>query len=774
MQQDLVGGLRALLRQAPAGWQAACGRHGLHLGAPDIEAELARALVIDWTDPRVADLCRLTTRAIEPGDPARSLLYHLLAAPELASSGIDVSLAQLDDIENYIYWRGWQANPPDDVAQLEPCVLAYQYRPARRTGHRMHADMVYSRLGIARNGDTDASFDPISRGYTPDAGDKAHVRVMPARYGLFLVRRQHGARGLAPVEGRKAGDAERDFLAPVCKLFAGLPYHGTPLPPMAFVHRHRCDKLKRATQARIGFKPPKGVDLDAPPFTVQWGTNSFGSAIQLQTVGASALVMPQPQPLIEAVAAPTPGMDGFRVPQQCAFVPQINRRFSTLRLVTNLGELALGAWSYIAIRCRFPKFTYQWLGHYPEPRNAPEYVHIRHVIKEDGRIANMLTAPANRDDFLTRVSFGGYRAQFFVDHSSEGVITATLPGTHRPVLPAYSIVAAPDFFPYADQSELGQWFREARVDPKTQFRNGSPSSLSNERLPANPAHVDPLTGQQAFDRRDTTIAVTFSLAARTDAHAAPVSSNARLVSFLSDASSNVFAPGWDITYASDSGGVFLATYGLGSPFPEDIKLCAASNSFWPAVSPDASRTFNRSDAPTAIPMLDDELGIDPGHPLVRQHLATTQYGWDGEYGPYLTDDGLVDYADIERSDYVANALAGRMLFGALQHLDAAELIRRIRALRFAVAACEPGKTPASTTLWLVSARQVPSPANLAQSLYRFLFVLPTEVAAQPSQTTPGRLRIPYRRALCCEASATQLFGTVRDAEPGPAAVQLYF
>jgi hypothetical protein len=35
-------------------------------------------------------------------------------------------------------------------------------------------------------------------------------------------------------------------------------------------------------------------------------------------------------------------------------------------------------------------------------------------------------------------------------------------------------------------------------------------------------------------------------------------------------------------------GFDIAAYGLGSPFPEDAKLCAALNSFWPAVAPDAS------------------------------------------------------------------------------------------------------------------------------------------------------------------------------------------
>lgn len=46
---------------------------------------------------------------------------------------------------------------PIDWQTLDIAVLAYQYRPARRTGHRQHVGFVFSRLGIARNGDVDTS-----------------------------------------------------------------------------------------------------------------------------------------------------------------------------------------------------------------------------------------------------------------------------------------------------------------------------------------------------------------------------------------------------------------------------------------------------------------------------------------------------------------------------------------------------------------------------------------------------------------------------------------
>jgi hypothetical protein len=172
-------------------------------------------------------------------------------------------------------------------------------------------------------------------------------------------------------------------------------------------------------------------------------------------------------------------------------------------------------------------------------------------------------------------------------------------------------------------------------------------------------------------------------------------------------------------------------------------------------------------------MLDEEIGLHPEHPLVLKGIAEECRGWDGEYGPYLTPDGMAEYADIYRSDYVSNALAGNMLFGALQHVDAAELIRRIRALRHAVAACDHGQTPAHTKLWLISARRVNDRPAAAQTVYRFLFVFPLDHAPQPLQTAPGRLRVPYAKALCCDATATERLAHVRTAAPGADALALY-
>jgi hypothetical protein len=261
----LVDLVRDLLNRIAPGWEAAFARHGLNLRATDTVSELARALKIDWTDPLVCDLCRTTYRAIEPGDPARSLLYHVLARPAEQSVGESISLDELDLLENYVYSL---AGPPGDWPELNVAVLAYQYRPARRTGHQVHADMVFSRLGIARNGDVEALFDPPGRGFSPNAGDVAHVRVLPARFGAFLVRRQKGPHALALIEGEQMRDHERDFVAPVYKLFEGPECIPGISVSLSFMQHHVGDKLKRAAQATWGVKVPRSANLDAPPFTM--------------------------------------------------------------------------------------------------------------------------------------------------------------------------------------------------------------------------------------------------------------------------------------------------------------------------------------------------------------------------------------------------------------------------------------------------------------------------------------------------------------------------
>ena len=108
-------------------------------------------------------------RAIQPGDPAMSLLYHALASAcvrPLDSQGSLLpatafpTLAQIDLLENYIHAR---ARAPGDLSALVPAVFAYEYRPSSKTPHGRHADLVYARTGVSRTGTHPARFDPVHR-----------------------------------------------------------------------------------------------------------------------------------------------------------------------------------------------------------------------------------------------------------------------------------------------------------------------------------------------------------------------------------------------------------------------------------------------------------------------------------------------------------------------------------------------------------------------------------------------------------------------------------
>lgn len=103
----LIDEIHALLAGLSAPWKRAPRQHGLDLSSLDSPqrtvALLSEKLNIEWQDSRVQDLCRSTERAIEPGDPARSLLYHVLALSEFPSPDAGVSLENIELIENYLY-----------------------------------------------------------------------------------------------------------------------------------------------------------------------------------------------------------------------------------------------------------------------------------------------------------------------------------------------------------------------------------------------------------------------------------------------------------------------------------------------------------------------------------------------------------------------------------------------------------------------------------------------------------------------------------------------
>jgi hypothetical protein len=127
----------------------------------------------------------------------------------------------------------------------------------------------------------------------------------------------------------------------------------------------------------------------------------------------------------------------------------------------------------------------------------------------------------------------------------------------------------------------------------------------------------------------------------------------------------------------------MSGYGLGSPFIEDAKLCAALGAYWPGVAPDSTRTFppdkkidgNVYPYPTIVPLTDQEIGSAP--------LEDGRFmPWDGVRGPRLVEVAgkpMVAYPNPYRTDYID--LVGTMTAHLTSRIDAHEYKARIMAMQ---------------------------------------------------------------------------------------------
>ncbi|MGG1152274.1 hypothetical protein [Bacillus wiedmannii] len=162
-------------RLAPHGWgKLLYNKHRLNISAPDLEVELLKELNIDRTVKGLEDFALEGTRGIEPGHPARSLLYHAFASPNV-NIGINGSpltafptLAEIEIVENYVY--GIIPTNLSEICHraggdLAIVVFATEYRPAPENVHRKHADMCFSRTGVARVGTAEPLYEPQYRGF---------------------------------------------------------------------------------------------------------------------------------------------------------------------------------------------------------------------------------------------------------------------------------------------------------------------------------------------------------------------------------------------------------------------------------------------------------------------------------------------------------------------------------------------------------------------------------------------------------------------------------
>jgi hypothetical protein len=747
-----------LARLAPLGWKDLLTKHGLDITAANLASELGRSLSTIRRDLKGFE--SFTTsgiRAIEPGSPAKSLLYHALAIADVhptadgnpsADSKVYPTLDELDTIENYIYSRAQRkisafANPVI-------VVVAYQYRHPLRSPHGKHADLAYSRVGVSRVGTETYRYEAALRSFSsaPKNGGRGFA-VLPARYGAFIAEYRNPS-AADSILRTVALDRNLVFTFPVHKLFPGqeclVNEDGTPLniQSLKFVEYHISEKLRR-----IHTKNPDNPDfvaplpifnLNAPPFTRD--SRNDPALVTVETHGASILVVPHAHPTMVRTATQKVGAKDeiarFKVPPA-----NTNNRF----------------WTSLQFRA-------------PNGRSAPEYANIRHEVLTTGTqqtVRDLITL--KNAEYVKKLQDGNYEAAHFIDDTCDGAIAINISGLSLPTLPAYSLVTAVDFFPQVDQIDIQKWVEKIASRPiglasaDIQFRQGAPTPLNDGRFDnpsgarlepsnniPNPTLPDPTqttpSGKKAFTRTEAANLTTTAVVGRAASGSAfgPTPAPKFPLSWLPDTAADVFAPGWDISQHADSTGPFYAAYGLGSPFPEDSKLCAALNSFWPAAAPDTARTFGNG--PTGFPLMDGELGYHPQHPRVVAGEVQSRNGCDGEFGPFfeaVTGTNAVNFADRDRSDYVTNALNGLLGLSGLEAATADEMIARMEALRFCIRALPPNNDAVPTSnLWLVTAEKVTdwstwnSKVNLKANAaltgagYIYIFV----VAQPPADGTP--------------------------------------
>lgn len=724
-------------------------------------------------------------KLIEPGRPSMSLLYHALASPRVKPKLNENKFQKdqypeielLDVLENYIYSLQVFEYPLNKLPHNYVLALfAYEYRPAYKTPDSVpYADHVYSRTGIARIGNRMMSYDAENRCFTNRPSlevDIKNIAVTPARFGLFLAQmlpcnkvniyseENRDYYGFSPFI------RQRSFLQPVRKIFDFDVMSG--VQTIIFHESHINEKLHRLVKFS-GIDIPSIFKNDIPPFIKRSLSTSeldsqakgFENLVKLIKVGSSVLLNSVPGNLI-SVATQQGKIVSFKVNKVNGEGFKSDRRYTSLKLLKHkINDII----DFVKTEGLYPKYK---ATRFSAPRNAPMFVNIRNEVSNDN--TSYTNLGPQTPDFEKKIYEGGYQTVLFEDNICEGCVTATIiaPENEIPyqlkILPSFSLATAPDFFPLADSYDLIDYDRTK----DSSFLEGGVENLSYCRLGPNPAITNPLTNLIAFPYRKTTntteyqekdevensfaatnleFQVSDTMLAILSSPGEPTNANYKgkadyqqpqkrdydTTSYLSDTSAFVFAPGWEATYSSlesDIKRVFLATFGLGSPFPEDMKLCAAANGMWPVASPDAARTFQGSlqplptpkslfklsdetVPPTAIPLMDSELGIHKGYPGLSDPTCgvTESYGWDGEQGPFLEKVGQqfkVNFTDIGRADYVENLInssSSGFNMELLRNLKCKDLINRIECLRKCKSSVE-GNQYRYSKLWLVSAEYV--------------------------------------------------------------------
>lgn len=628
------------------GWYQLFLHHGLDIRSASLASELSKQLAVDRTVPGFEDFSPQGQRGIEARNPSRSLLFHALACSNV-TTGIDgepltlfPTAAEIDTVLDYVYGK-WpptleeirqQAGPGEPLAIV---VFTTEYRSAVDTVHRTHADLCFSRTGVARVGTQPPRYEAEHRGFLPfDAHDRHAIRVLPARYSAYIaVQKKGDAQRFGPMNALPGDDA-LDFWVPLQKLFDGDECIKGFNLEVTLEALHINEKLRRIHQvlgADSGWGEP---DISAPPFV---RSDNLCHWLPEDEYGAGLLAPLPHAHLIEAAHYQGQPL-WFHVPKD----PPLNA--SSL------------------------KFS----------GGAPEYVHIRHRQGPAGDIEDLNDHP----DMMQAVRAGDYQALHYIDHTADGWVLAHCQALDTQIptrIAAYSLLSAPDFFPRCTQRHLAEWINAMNFDPPLFQFARFPTPLSDARHPANvQTHA---TRFQLTDRTLSAIVAHWQqdlVSAQPSAWSAaperwPEVPAARRTSWLPDAAAGEFAPGWDTALDTHEGVRHLAHFPLGSPFPEDAKLCAALSNFWPAVAPDTARVFEPLGSNRSVsPLLDEEIDLAGGT------------SWDGVAPPtrvQVGDEAFTDFAAYVYGDYTRHALENRFSLALTGNVDSVEYVQRLWAMR---------------------------------------------------------------------------------------------
>jgi hypothetical protein len=185
------------------------------------------------------------------------------------------------------------------------------------------------------------------------------------------------------------------------------------------------------------------------------------------------------------------------------------------------------------------------------------------------------------------------------------------------------------------------------------------------------------------------------------------------------------------------------------------------------------------------------LGYHPQHPRGLAREVTSEAGWDGDYGPYLSPDTGTRHVYASnplRADLTKTALDGSLHFAGLDAITTDSYISRIRALSWCRENIDEWCRLKFGTVfnhresgwWLVSFEVVPRWEDWQSAVLPrlrddltgpgYIFVFATVGDREEFESPPIRLRYPLLNRLEIRLSGLDGFGPDSVDDPAPVVV----